>query len=108
MKKQIFYVEGPDWNTGVRVDTAIYTDKASQLFEAGALAIKYQLEETDGLNLGAIVLVRKGSKTAKSTMVNSYICLNRLGAYKLAKELRKLFKKSTGSDLAIDEVGYHP
>jgi hypothetical protein len=43
----------------------------------------------------------------KSALVNSYVCLNNIGKYNKAEELRKNFMEfSSGQDLAVDEKGY--
>lgn len=106
-KKTTFYVEGPDWNTEVEIDTTIFEDEASQLFEAGTKSIEKRLIETTDVNIGAILLIKKGSeKTSKEALVNAYICLNNASQYKLAEMLRKNYKDSTGNDLSIDGQGY--
>ena len=105
MKKQIFYVEGPDWQTSVAIDQLRYIDTASKLFEAGATAIKKILISKD-LNLGPVVLIRKDSKTGKEFIVNSYICLTRAGEYKTAKQLRTIVQQKFGMDITADDTGY--
>jgi hypothetical protein len=105
MKKQKYYVEGPDWKIKVQVNTLKHVDVASRLFEAGSSAIKNQLENCD-LNLGAVVLIRPDTPDGEEFIVNSFICLLRAGEDKLAMKLRKKFKASTGLDLAVDDIGY--
>ena len=104
-KKITYRVEGPDWDTSVEIDTEIYETEAEQLFEAGTRAIENIIKGSDKLNIGAILLIKK-QKSSKEAMVNSYICLNNASQYKLAETLRENFKKTSGQDLAIDEVGY--
>jgi hypothetical protein len=101
-----FYIEGPDWANEVEIDTSIFDTEAAQLFEAGTKAIEKQMEKSDEVNFGAILLVKKGKKTAKEAMVNSYICLNNANQFALAEKLRATFKESTGQDLSVDEKGY--
>ena len=38
-KKTTFYVEGPNWEVEVMVNTEIHDDESSQLIEAATLAI---------------------------------------------------------------------
>lgn len=101
-----FYIEGPDWASEVEVDTELFDDERAQLFEAGTRALEKRLADNEDLNLGAIILIKKGKKNAKEAMVNTYICLNNAAQYKLAETLRKNFKESTGQDLSLDDVGY--
>ena len=101
-----FYVEGPDWQHSVSVDPNLFDDERSQLFEAASLAIEKQMKESDELNLGAIILVRKSKTAKKEAMVNGYLCLINVGQYKLAEDLRANFKKETGEDLEEDKMGY--
>jgi len=108
-KKITFQIEGPDWVSEAVVDTSIFEDERSQIFEAATRGLEYQIKNSDHVNVGAIILVRKGkklTKTTKEAMVNSYICLNNAAQYEIAETLRKNFKKTTGQDLAIDQVGY--
>ena len=101
-----FYVEGPDWEQSVGVDVNVCEDERSQLFEAATLGLELQLKQTETLNVGAIILVRKGKVAKKEAMVNAYICLLNSGQHVLAENLRTNFKASSGQDLALDEIGY--
>jgi hypothetical protein len=101
-----FYVEGPDWTEEIIVDVDIFDDEASQLFEAGTKAIEKQVNEKDELNVGALLLIKKGKKTSKEAMVNAYICLNNAAQYDLAEKLKKNFLEASGQDLSLDEPGY--
>lgn len=103
--KAIFHVEGPDWRTTVELDSNIFESEPEQLFEAGTRAVEYVMSEKEETNIGAILLIKK-NKSVKEAMVNSYICLNNAGQYKLAEELRTNFKKQSGQDLALDQTGY--
>ena len=42
-KKTTFYVEGPNWEAEVMVNTEIHDDERSQLIEAATLAIEKKL-----------------------------------------------------------------
>lgn len=101
-----YYIEGPDWERSVEIDTEVFDTPASQLFEAASQAIEKEIIESDNFNLGAILIVRKSKKQEKEMLVNAYICLNNVGKYELAENLRKNFKAETGQDLAVDEIGY--
>jgi hypothetical protein len=101
-----FYIEGPDWANEVEIDTTIFDTEAAQLFEAGTRSIEKQMKDNEDLNLGAILLIKKGRKNAKEAMVNSYVCLNNAHQYALAEKLRQSFKESSGQDLSVDEKGY--
>ncbi len=103
--KAKFHVEGVDWETDIELDTQIFETDGEQLFEAGTRAIEFVLKEKNNINMGAILLIKK-NKSRKEAMVNTYICLNNAGQYKLAEELRKNFKNQSGQDLALDETGY--
>jgi hypothetical protein len=101
-----FYVEGPDWTEEVAVDVDIFEDEASQLFEAGTKAIEKRVKENPELNVGALLLVKKGKKTNREAMVNAYICLNNASQYDLAQKLKKNFLDASGQDLSLDKDGY--
>jgi len=105
-EKTTFYIEGPDWINEVEIDTSLFDDDRSQLLEAGTMALEKQLKISEDMNLGAIILIRKGRKNAKEAMVNSYICLNNAGQYKIAENLRVTFKDATGQDLSVDAEGF--
>jgi hypothetical protein len=105
-KKTTFYVEGPDWESEVVVNTEIYDDERSQLIEAATLAIEQKIKKEEDLQLGAVILVKKTKKSSKEAMVNAYICLVNAAQYKIAENLRKNFKKETGNDLAADQNGF--
>jgi hypothetical protein len=104
--KTTFYVEGPDWTTQVDIDTSVFETERDQLIEAGTKAIESRMKDNDDVNLGACTLVKKGKKTAKEAMVNTYICLNNAARYTVAESLRKNFKDATNNDLGLDEEGY--
>jgi len=109
MKKEkttTFHVEGPDWEHVVALDTSLFDDERAQLFEAATLGIEKQMKNTETLNLGAIILVKKSKAAKKEAMVNAYICLVNAGQYVLAENLRENFKKQSGQDLALDTQGY--
>jgi hypothetical protein len=101
-----YYVEGPDWSQTVEIDTDIFNDKRSQLFEAGSRAIELEMKKTENFNLGAILIVKPTKKSQKEALVNAYICLLNVGQYAMAENLRTNFKKSSGQDLGIDQIGY--
>ena len=101
-----FYVEGPDWGHNVSIDPELFDDERAQMFEAATLAIEKQMKESDELNLGAILLVRKSKAAKKEAMVNAFLCLVNIGQYVLAENLRENFKKSSGQDLSEDKNGY--
>lgn len=101
-----FYVEGPDWIQTVSVDPELLDTERDQLIEAATLAIEKQIRDTDALNLGAILIVKRSKAAKKEALVNAYLCLVNAGQYKLAETLRKDFKKSSGQDLAQDKNGY--
>jgi hypothetical protein len=105
-KKTTFFVEGPNWETEVMVDTVIHDDERSQLIEAATLAIEQKIDREEDLQLGAVILVRKTKKSSKEAMVNAYICLVNAAQYKMAENLRKNFKKESGTDLATDQNGF--
>ena len=104
-KKVTYHVEGPDWVYEAELDTEIFESEAEQLFEAATRGIEDQLKEKEELNVGAIIIVKKG-KSTREALVNSYICLNNAGQHQLAEKLRENFKKQSGQDLAVDETGY--
>ena len=101
-----FYVEGPDWGHNVSIDPELFDEERAQMFEAATLAIEKQMKESDELNLGAILLVRKSKAAKKEAMVNAFLCLVNIGQYVLAENLRENFKKSSGQDLSEDKNGY--
>jgi len=101
-----FYVEGPDWVHNVSIDPELFDDERSQIFEAATLAVEKQMKESDELNIGAILLVRKSKAAKKEAMVNAFLCLVNIGQYVLAENLRENFKKSSGQDLSQDKNGY--
>jgi hypothetical protein len=101
-----FYVEGPDWKLEVDIDTSIFETEREQLIEAGTKAIEKRMTDSDDVNLGACILVKKGKKNAKEAMVNTYICLNNAARYAVAEDLRKNFKDATNNDLSLDDQGY--
>ena len=105
-KKTTFYVEGPNWDAEVMVDTVIHDDERSQLIEAATLAIEQKIDREEDLQLGAVILVKKAKKSSKEAMVNSYICLVNAAQYKMAENLRNNFKKESGNDLATDQNGF--
>jgi len=105
-KLTTFFVEGPDWEQTVSVDTELCDGERAQLFEAATRAVEKQMEETDTLNVGAILLVKKSKAAKKEAMVNAYICLLNASKHTLAENLRENFKKETGQDLAADQNGY--
>ena len=107
-KDVIFYVEGSNWTKEVTIDLNVCTDERSQLIEAGTKAIELKLEGDSGsLDVGPILLVRKGSNDAREAMVNTYLCLINAAQYKIAEDLRENYKKaSNGKDLALDNTGY--
>jgi hypothetical protein len=105
-KKTTFFVEGPNWETEVMVDTVIHDDERSQLIEAATLAIEQKIDREEDLQLGAVILVRKTKKSSKEAMVNAYICLVNAAQYKMAENLRKNFQKESGTDLATDQNGF--
>jgi hypothetical protein len=76
------------------------------MFEAATLAVEKQMKESDELNLGPILLVRKSKAAKKEAMVNAFLCLVNIGQYVLAENLRENFKKSSGQDLSQDKNGY--
>lgn len=101
-----FYVEGPDWTYSVSLDPEIFDDERSQLFEAASVAVETQLKNSDDVNIGAMIIVKKSKAAKKEAFVNAYLCLVNVGYYKLAEDLRANFKKETGNDLAADKMGY--
>jgi len=101
-----FYVEGPDWGHNVSIDPELFDDERAQMFEAATLAVEKQMKESDELNLGPILLVRKSKAAKKEAMVNAFLCLVNIGQYVLAENLRENFKKSSGQDLSQDKNGY--
>jgi hypothetical protein len=101
-----FYVEGPDWSHSVSLDSMLFDDERSQLFEAASLGLEKQFKNADNVNVGALVIVKKTKTSKKEAFVNSYICLINIGMYELAENLRVNFKKETGNDLAEDKIGY--
>ena len=105
-KKTTFFVEGPNWETEIMVDTVIHEDERSQLIEAATLAIEQKIDREEDLQLGAVILVKKTKKSSKEAMVNAYICLVNAAQYKMAENLRKNFKKESGTDLATDQNGF--
>jgi hypothetical protein len=105
-KKTTFFVEGPNWETEVMVDTVIHDGERSQLIEAATLAIEQKIDREEDLQLGAIILVKKSKKSSKEAMVNAYICLVNAAQYKMAENLRNNFKKESGTDLATDQNGF--
>lgn len=105
-KMMTFYVEGPDWGHNVSLDPELFDDERSQMFEAATLAIEKQMRESEELNLGAILLVKRSKTAKKEAMVNAFLCLVNIGQYVLAENLRENFKKSSGQDLAEDKHGY--
>lgn len=106
IKTMNFYVEGPDWAQTVSIDSELLETERDRLIEAATLAVEKQIKETESLNLGAILLVRRSKTAKKEAMVNSYLCLVNAGHYKLAENLRVDFKKSSGQDLAQDTNGF--
>jgi hypothetical protein len=105
-KTMNFYVEGPDWTQTVSLDPEFLTIERDRLIEAATLGIEKQIKNSEEMNLGAILLVRRSKTAKKEAMVNSYLCLVNAGHYKLAETLRKDFKKSSGQDLAEDKNGF--
>lgn len=105
-KMMNFYVEGPDWDHTVSLDPTLFDDERAQVIEAASLAIEKQMRDADDLNLGAIIIVKRSKSAKKEALVNAYLCLVNVGQYKLAEELRKNFKNSSGQDLAEDKMGY--
>lgn len=105
-KMVTYYVEGPDWETNVSLNSEIHDDERSQLLEAGTIAIEKRMVVPGNLNLGAILVVKKSKRSTKEALVNSYICLVNAGQYKVAEHLRETFKRETGNDLACDEKGF--
>lgn len=101
-----FYVEGPDWTQTVSLDPELLETERDRLIEAATLGIEKQIKVAEELNLGAIILVRRSKTAKKEAMVNSYLCLVNAGHYKLAENLRKDFKKSSGQDLSEDKNGF--
>ena len=101
-----YYVEGPDWEQTVTLDTEIFETEEEQLFEAASRAIEKEIANSDNFNLGPIIIVKKSKRSQKESLVNSYICLNNIGQQILAEDLRKNFKNQTGQDLANDQKGY--
>lgn len=109
MKKEklvTFYIEGPDWEHSVALDPAIFEQEREQLLEAATQALEKQIKVAETFNVGPVILVRKSKTAKKEALVNAYICLNNMGQYSLAEDLRKNFMKASGQDLAADEVGY--
>jgi hypothetical protein len=106
-KTKKFEVEGVDWKIQVELDSLVYTDTATRLFVAGAMAIEHMSTGSTGCNLGAIVLVTEKDGKNITFGVNSYICLNRVGDYESAKILRKNYRDMSGQDLSEDLKGYH-
>jgi hypothetical protein len=104
-KKVIYQVEGHDWATDVEIDTDIFEGEKEQLFEAGTRAIEFEMKDREELNIGAILCVKR-KRSKKEAFVNSYICLNNAGQYKLAEILKDSFKKQSGQDLSLDTIGY--
>lgn len=100
-----FYVEGPDWSHSVSLNPELFEDERNQYIEAASLAIEKQLE-TDDMNLGAIIIVKRSKASKKEVLVNAYLCLVNVAQYELAEDLRANFKKSSGQDLAEDKIGY--
>lgn len=101
-----FYVEGPDWSHSVSLDPELFDDERAQLFEAASLAVEKELKDSDDVNIGALIIVKKSKSAKKEALVNAYLCLVNVGYYKLAEDLRANFKKETGNDLAEDKMGY--
>ena len=101
-----FYVEGPDWEHTVSINSDVFFDERAQLFEAATLAVEKEMKTATSLNVGAIILVKKSKTAKKEAMVNAYLCLVNVGQYRLAEDLRQNFKKQSGQDLALDETGY--
>jgi len=100
-----YHVEGPDWMHSVKIDPEIFEFDKDQYIEAASRAIELQMK-VETINLGPIVIVRKG-KSKKEAMVNSFICLNNISQFKVAQMLRKNFmKQSNGQDLAMDNDGF--
>ena len=106
IKMLSFYVEGPDWGHNISLDPVLFDDERAQMFEAATLGIEKQIKESEELNLGPILLVRKSKTAKKEAMVNAFLCLVNIGQYALAENLRNNFKKSSGQDLAEDKNGY--
>ena len=105
-KLMTFHVEGPDWEHEVSVDPELFTAERAQIFEAATVGLEKQIKTAETLNVGAIILVRKGKSVKKEAMVNGYLCLVNAGQHILAETLRQSFKKASGQDLALDENGY--
>lgn len=106
--ESVFYVSGPDWDVVVNVDVEVNEGEREQLLEAGTIAIerKLSVNKDADVNFGPILLVKKGKKTSREAMVNTYHCLTNAAKYNLAEDLRVNYKKDTGNDLALDEKGY--
>jgi len=101
-----YYVEGPNWEATVSVDTDINTEEKFQLLEAGTLAIEKRLSTGKDIQFGPILLIRRASRTAKEAQVNTYLCLINAAQYKAAEDLRSNYKKSSGEDLSLDQNGF--
>jgi len=97
-----YYVEGPDWNQNISLDSDAFDTENVQIIEAGTRAIEQEMKKTENFNIGALLIVKKGKKVKGEKLVNAYICLNNAAQYELAEDLRKNFKAQTGQDLAID------
>jgi len=104
-KNSKFSVSGVDWKTTVEVDENIFDEIGEQYIEAASKAIERTISKKV-ISIGPVVEVKKIVEK-KSALVNSYICLNNIGKYSQAEELRKNFMEfSGGQDLAVDEKGY--
>jgi hypothetical protein len=100
----LYHVEGVDWKLEVSIDGSIFETDRDQLIEAASQALEARLKSEDKLNLGPLLIVKK-DKSKKEAMVNSFICLNNVGEFELAQDLRNNFLSGSGQDLALDDIG---
>lgn len=100
-----FSVSGIDWRATVELDECIFDELGEQYIEAASRAIERTMVKKE-ISIGPVVEVKK-IKNKKAALVNTYICLNNIGKYNQAEELRQNFMEfSGGQDLAVDEKGY--
>lgn len=102
-----FCVEGPDWKETVSVDTDIFPDESTQLFEAATVAIEKNFKlYGKKFKLGPMVQLKEKAGKKRTALVNAYVCLMNAGKPSLAERLNSRFKESEGQDLSIDDKGY--
>jgi hypothetical protein len=100
-----FSVSGIDWRTTIEIDEGVFDEIGEQYIEAASRAIERTMIKKK-ISIGPVVEVKK-LNNKKSALVNTYICLNNIGKYSQAEELRRGFMEfSGGQDLAVDKKGY--